>query len=282
MSFSLHHTFVTGQGTPRAWLMFLHGIYGSGGNWRTAARKVIAERGEYGAVLVDLRMHGRSQNAPPPHSVAAAADDVARLVDELAGHGKRVAALSGHSFGGKVALGVRGLAPKGLKQIWVLDSSPSLRPDAMDDPNNTVRGVLDMLTSFPAVMSGRDEFVTRVVEHGFAAPLGHWLAMNLERDGDTFRLGLDLAVMRTLLQSYYDADMWPAVENRGSDVDLHVIASGASDSVPIEDRHYLSEIAFADPQVSFDVIEGASHWLHIDALNALVERVVRHLPRIGE
>ncbi len=277
----LHHTFVTGQATPRAWLVFLHGIYGRGGNWRTAARKVIAGRSDWGAVLVDLRMHGRSQGASPPHSVDSAAADVARLMDALRESGKPVVALSGHSFGGKVALGVRGLAPEGLAQVWVLDSSPSVRPGGMTDPSNTVTQVLEMLASFPAAFGGRDEFVSMVTQHGFAASLGHWLAMNLERERDGFRLGLDLDAMRVLLASYYDADMWPQVDDPSAESSLHLIASGASDSVSAEDRHRLFEIAAADPRVFFDVIEGASHWLHIDALTALVDRMVRHLPHVG-
>src|SRR5438045_3613951 len=46
-------------------MLFLHGIFGTGGNWRTIARRWVALRPTWGAVLVDLRMHGRSQGLRP-------------------------------------------------------------------------------------------------------------------------------------------------------------------------------------------------------------------------
>src|SRR5262245_8884848 len=89
-------------GAPRGWLLLLHGILGSGANWRTIARRVVTARPELGAVLVDLRMHGRSQGAPPPHTIDTAAGDLVHLAAELS-----LAAVVGHSFGGKVALALR-------------------------------------------------------------------------------------------------------------------------------------------------------------------------------
>ena len=82
-------------------VVFLHGIFGSGANWRTFARRLVAERPGWGAVLVDLRMHGTSKDHAPPHTVAACADDLIALEAHLPG---RIAAMIGHSFGGKVTL----------------------------------------------------------------------------------------------------------------------------------------------------------------------------------
>ena len=51
----LSHALVTAPGqTPDRWMLFLHGILGSGANWRTVARKIVAARPQWGAVLVDL------------------------------------------------------------------------------------------------------------------------------------------------------------------------------------------------------------------------------------
>src|SRR5690349_11504323 len=113
-------------------MLVLHGIYGQGGNWRTFARRLVERRPEWGCALVDLRMHGKSQGAPPPHSLAAAAADVAALAAEL---GAR--AIAGHSFGGKVTLAVLAGGTR-VDQAWVLDASPSARPGALDEPDNSV------------------------------------------------------------------------------------------------------------------------------------------------
>src|SRR5262245_2667251 len=86
---------------PTRWMLVLPGVFGAGRNWSTVARKVVAARPEWGAVLVDLRQHGASQGFPPPHTLAACADDLRRLV---AAESLQADALLGHSFGGKVGL----------------------------------------------------------------------------------------------------------------------------------------------------------------------------------
>jgi len=68
---------------PAQWMLVLHGILGSGGNWRSFARRVAEACPSWGFVLVDLRMHGLSQGAPPPHTVESAARDLVRLGDLL-------------------------------------------------------------------------------------------------------------------------------------------------------------------------------------------------------
>src|SRR5690606_11379756 len=84
---------------PERYIVFLHGILGQGNNWRGIARQLVKARPAWGALLVDLRAHGDSRQLPPPDSLAAAADDVARLARTLP-----VSAVLGHSFGGKVAV----------------------------------------------------------------------------------------------------------------------------------------------------------------------------------
>ena len=65
---------VTANGAaPSQWMFFLHGIFGSGANWRTFAKRFVEARPSWGAALVDLRMHGASQNCAPPHTIEAAA-----------------------------------------------------------------------------------------------------------------------------------------------------------------------------------------------------------------
>ena len=65
-------------GDPRAesTLLVLHGILGSGANWATFARRRVEADPAESVALVDLRMHGRSQGAPPPH-------DLDRCVEEI-------------------------------------------------------------------------------------------------------------------------------------------------------------------------------------------------------
>jgi pimeloyl-ACP methyl ester carboxylesterase len=260
-------------------MLVLHGIYGSGANWRTFARKLVARRPDWGLVLVDLRMHGRSQDAPPPHTVSAAAEDLAALTDGLAADGKPVYAVCGHSFGGKVALGYRARADDGLRQTWVLDASPAARPEALDDPDNTVVQVLGVLETLPEAFADRGAFVAAIEAQGFPTMLGQWLAMNLERRADTYVSRLDPAAMRALLTDYYAWDAWPAVtDGPGS---LRVVLASRSTAVPRADAERLRALADADADdaIRVDTLD-SGHWVHIEALGPLLDRVADGLPAL--
>jgi esterase len=266
MTARLYHERIARSDAPARWLVFLHGIYGSGGNWRSIARKLTERRPEWGVVLVDLRQHGRSEPGEPPHTIAACADDVRALVGELGG----VRAIAGHSFGGKVALATRSRAD--VDQIWVLDASPSARPGAAADPENTVLRVLELMERLPRTWTSRDDFVAAVVAEGHDAGLARWLAMNLVPDGGGFALRLDLAALREMLADYYATDLWAVLEAPGSEV--HVAVAARSSTVSAADR---GRLAAAPSHVQVHDV-AAGHWLHIDAPAIVVDLFASHLP----
>jgi len=272
-----HHALVAAEGAPPAgWLLFLHGILGSGANWRTIARRLVAARPDWGAVLVDLRMHGRSQGAPPPHTLEAVAADLERLAADLAGRGMRVAGVIGHSFGGKAALALRARAPEGLVETWVLDASPSARAGALapagtpppSSPSGDPGDVLLMLEALPGQFSSRDDFLAAVTGRGFSRPLGEWLAMNL-----------DLGGIRALLGDYYAQDLWPAVESSALPGALRFAVAGRSQAVSEADRARLEALASGD-RIALHLIRDAGHWLHMEAPDALLALFSDELTRL--
>ena len=280
-----HHSLVTAPDTaPAQWMLVLHGIYGSGANWRTFAARLAEQQPDWGLVLVDLRMHGRSQDAPPPHTVAAAAADLGALTEHLTARGMAVRAISGHSFGGKVALLYRASpAGRALDHTWVLDASPSALPapdDGQGDPRrDTVAQVLRLLFALPARFASRGAFVAHVTAAGFAPMLAQWLAMNLEpaADGDGHVMRLDPTAMEALLRDYQRVDAWPALA--AGPGTAHVVIAGASDVVSAADRARLEALRAARAAVTVDEIPGASHWLHVDALDPLLALVAGALQR---
>ncbi|KAM0917182.1 hypothetical protein ACQ4PT_009621 [Festuca glaucescens] len=89
----------------------LHGLLGSGRNWRTFSRTLASQlrdrspSDEWKMVLVDLRNHGNSariKRLSPPHNMSSAAKDLADLVKTRGWTWPDV--VVGHSMGGKVAL----------------------------------------------------------------------------------------------------------------------------------------------------------------------------------
>jgi esterase len=253
------------RGEPERWLVLTHGIYGSGANLRTVAKRLVEKRPDWGVHLVDLRLHGRSPAGDPPHTIAACAEDLRALVAELGG----VGALAGHSFGGKVVLATRALVE--VAQTWVLDASPSAHPGAIDDPRNTVAHVLALMERLPKTWARRDDFVDAVVAEGQAKTLAQWLAMNVVPAHGQFELRFDLPAIRALLTDYYAQDLWSLVDDptRG---ELVFVIADRSNALGAEDRARLAQSPVIVEHVAAD------HWLHVDAPDAVVELFATRLP----
>lgn len=259
--FLVHHDVVLAPGTdPDRYLLILHGILGSGSNWRTFARRLAAACPAWGMVLVDLRAHGLSAAAPPPHSVAAAAEDLVRLQAAL---DRPVRGVLGHSFGGKVALALADVNPARLDQVWVLDSQPGARHEELTSERTAA--VVRMLEEMPASFASRDEFVQTVEERGYSRTFAAWLAMNLRRaDDGTYRLRIDMAAIRRLFESYYETDLWDVVERHDKAKDLFFVIGGKSEVVREADRARLAEIQARVSHLQVFTLPDAGHWVHID------------------
>lgn len=264
----LHHERIArSDSSPAKWLLLTHGIYGAGSNWRGIARKVNEQRPEWGIVLVDLRLHGRSEDGEPPHTIAACADDVRALAETIGG----VAALAGHSLGGKVMLAARDVVP--VAQTFLLDSSPASRPGAEDDPDNSVVRVMRDLESLPRTWEKRDELVAALVARGHTLGLAQWLAMSAHPDGQgLLALRFDLGALRQLLANYYATDLWSAADDpaRGA---VELVIADRSSVFTDDDK---LRIARAPEHVHAHHI-AAGHWLHIDAPGPVIELFAQHL-----
>ncbi|MFO0759456.1 MAG: alpha/beta fold hydrolase [Byssovorax sp.] len=275
-TFVPHHARVTAPGaTPDRHLLLCHGILGSGANFRSFARRLAERCPRWGFVLCDLRCHGASQGAPPPHTVESAARDLVALGEALHDeHGVTIDGVLGHSFGGKVALqylDLRRTAKSPLDLAFILDASPSRKPGGGDE--ETSAAVIRMLRALPDPLPSRERFVSLVMERGFSKDIADWLAMNVRLGEGGLRFRLDLDAIEALLGDYFAQDLWPVLEDPGSARALHVILGGRSDTVSAEDRARLATL----PWVHTEVIAQAGHWVHVDAPDALLALVGRGL-----
>jgi len=258
MDFSVHHALVAAEGASRLMLV-LHGILGSGGNFRTIARRLAEEHPAWGFVLVDLRGHGQSQGPPSPNTVVSAAEDLVRLEGKLPA---KVRGVMGHSFGGKVALAYSRIRGGDLDQVWVLDSGPGAHPASVR--KGGAEGVLRALEAMPMPLPSRERFMEILRDQGFSKALIDWLAMNVRRADDGYRLRLDLKVIRALIEDYYERDLWPAIlDRRGGAPEVHVVLGGRSESVPEPDVARYHDLARGGA-VRLHVLPNAGHWLHAD------------------
>src|SRR5688572_3872237 len=138
----------TPAGEQRKQLYVLHGIFGSGRNWASVARRLVTSRPDWVVRLIDLRHHGASQGFSPPHTIASAAGDIAELGNHT---GESPTAILGHSFGGKVALKYAGEHAGTLQQVWIIDSTPDVRP-----PSGSAWQMLQLVRKAPREYASRD------------------------------------------------------------------------------------------------------------------------------
>jgi esterase len=270
---TLAHAIVEAEGAaPEKTMLFLHGILGSGANWRTFARQLVAVRPAWRAVLVDLRKHGASQDFAAPHTLRACAEDLAELERAIGpAHG-----VLGHSFGGKVAL-EHMFARKDLEVAWIVDSAPGARPDRRGS-EATVQ-IVDMLTTLPERFETREAFVDYVQERGAARSVAMWLAMNVRQAGDGrgYEMRVDVPALRALLDDYFARDLWPVLEDPARTTKVHLVAGGLSPVLDIAERARAERLAVGAPdRTFFHVVPDAGHWVHVDAPVELLELIVHY------
>ena len=260
---------------PERWMLFLHGILGTGANWRTFAKQMIAAEPTWGAVLVDLRLHGESQQGfPPPHTIAAAARDVAELAAAVeAEHEGKVRGVLAHSFGGKVALELATQRAGDLDHVFVVDSTPSARPDHRG--SESTQHIVDLLNELPTEFESRAAFTAWMEARGVSRATAMWLAMNVRAVPNTTRFvfRIDLVGIRALLADYFTTDLWDILEQPRGVMRAHLVVGGKSGVVDVADRAH----ALRCPRTTLDVIEKADHWVHVDAPEELKAIVLGHL-----
>lgn len=268
---TLAHRRLHSPGTsPDRWVLFLHGFLGAGRNWASIGRGLVHARPDWGVVLVDLRLHGDSQGFAPPHTVATSSTDVNSLILHLQG---RETVIVGHSFGGKVALSAARSEGSGLRQVWVIDSTPSAgRTEAGADR------LLALMARLPERFDDRSEVITAVRAAGFNVHIAEWTATNLVRRSDGYRWRFGLASLDLLLEDFFRQDLWSVVEPSVAGRELFFIRATSGSILDGASAARIGRLEADGECVRLIDLEGG-HWLNMTNPDGLLELLVRHLPR---
>ena len=268
----LHHERLIGGGAePAAWILILPGIFGAGRNWRSVAKRLVTVRPDWGVVLVDLRQHGSSMGFPPPHTLEAAARDVAAMV---AYEGLAARAVLGHSFGGKVAMIYAQGGGIELEQLWIIDSTPGARR-----PLGSAWDMLGVLRRVCGPFANREQAVKALRAEGLNVHLAQWMATNLSRSqvGD-YRWRIDPDEMEALLSSFFATDAWEVVEASPPRLQVHVVK--ATESSVLDEMAWarIEAAALKTGRVRAHRVP-SGHWLNADNPEALVALLALSLGR---
>lgn len=249
---------VGGERATRTALV-IHGVLGSGQNWRGFTRRLAQDHPEWRFLLPDLRHHGASRPGPRPTTVADLADDLARLASEV---GAAPSVVIGHSLGGKVALEHARRHPEGLTHVAVLDSSPGAHPAARSAGHEVYR-VLDVLRGLAWPLARRQDVTLALQSAGLGPGVSQWMTTSLERVEGGYAPSLDLDAIAELLDDYFARDLWDFLATPRERPRLHVLIAESSDRVASAQRARVASLP-REANVDVFVLPGSGHFVHAD------------------
>ena len=245
-----------GAGPP---LLILHGLFGSGMNWRRVARALGATRR---VLSVDLRNHGASPWAGTM-SYEEMAGDVAALIDRL---GLERPAVLGHSMGGKVAMTLALTDPARVARLLVADIAPVTYGDRFSSFTDAMRGVAAMQAT------GREEIKRTLLASIPDDRTVGFLMTNLVRHGEQYDWRINVAALGAAMAGIGG---WPAaLDALHYDGPVTVLNGERSDYIGAKDHAHFVRLF---PRVEFITIADAGHWLHADKPEAFIGAVAKAL-----
>ena len=257
-----HRIFESDAGQWERTAFILHGIWGSGRNWTSMAKRLVRAYPRWRFITVDLPGHGESRMPPGHWTVARCAE---ALADLAAHHPPEV--VIGHSFGGKVALAYGERASSTLVSIWVLDSPLDTGQTATG--NETIRAVSDAINTLPIPAPSRESVVEHFTSRGLEKAVAFWMTTNLRRETDGFHWRFQPALVEALLHDYARVDGWMMLESLRKRLSIHLVLAGRSTwwRSGAETR-----LAGMDG-IKVHRFPNAGHWVHVDDPAALVSRL---------
>ncbi len=237
----LHHK-IKGSGKP---FVFLHGLLGSGDNWKSIAREY---EPDFAAILVDQRNHGRSFHADHM-SYREMAKDIADLIAAL---DLGPAIVLGHSMGGKVAMSLARLYPEHCDRLIIVDSSPLEFQSGHKD-------IIDLIADTDlSEYEDRKAIEAHLTQGLQSQGLAYFIMKNITREGKSYRWKLNIDV----IQSHYP-EIMAGILDLGEDFSRPSLFIKGEESDYIG---YDEERAIYSHFDDVDVIsvKNAGHWVHSD------------------
>ena len=248
-----------GDGPP---LIILHGLLGSGENWRSFSRCLSAQ---FTVIALDLRNHGRS-----PHSEIFDYDAMVGDLNEFAEQQALSAfMLLGHSMGGKVAMQFACEHSERVHRLVVVDIGPKAYEPSQRNLLDTLRSLdLRRYKSFGEV----DEALARTIPE---RPLRQFLLKNLGRDQSA---RLHWKIHLEAIHRNYDKLGRAMAPTRTFDKPTLFIRGGRSNYIDDADVPSIRQIF---PQAEIATLREAGHWPHTDVPDEFFRTVVDFLARHG-
>jgi pimeloyl-ACP methyl ester carboxylesterase len=249
-----------GTGPPVA---ILHGLFGSGRNWRSIAQQLAAR---HRVLAFDLRNHGAS----PWTDGMSYSEMVEDLGGSLRARGISHASLLGHSMGGKVAMLAALLHPAEVDNLVVVDIAPAPNPPTLLAYVRAMRAVdLDGITR----RSEADARLAGAIPDGAERAL---LLQNLIIDDGKARWRLNLEAIEREFPHILDfPELSAGTAYRRPTL---FVAGARSDYIQVRHGPTIQRLF---PEARIARLEGAGHWVHAEQPQTFLETVAPFLSGAG-
>ena len=238
------HSKIVGEGDKI--IVILHGLFGSGDNWKTYANKLVSQG--FCIHLIDQRNHGRSFHTDEFNYELLVID----LKNYLDQNNINDCILMGHSMGGKTAMNFALKYSEYVSRLIVLDIAPKYYPVHHNK-------ILEALTSLDLdQISTRKEADQKLTNYIDDSALKNFLLKNLywvNRNKLAFRFNL-LSLKKNI------SSIGEKVNDNNKFLGKTIFLRGEF-STYVEEKDNI-EINMLFPESSIITIPKSNHWLHVD------------------
>lgn len=238
-----------GAGAP---LVLLHGLFGAARNLGVLSRALSSS---YRVVALDLRNHGDSPH-DPRMDYAVMAQDVAETLVHL---GLSSVRLCGHSMGGKTAMMLALTRPEMVNHLAVLDIAPVSYQHNYTD---FAEAMLNIPLSADLTRAQAEQALALVAKE---APIRAFLLNNLMLGAQPcWRVGLE--EIRSNMANLFRWDD-PSVAPVYNGPTLFLCGASSTYVTPAIEPAITQRF----PHAGIEYVAGASHWLHADKPEIVIE-----------
>ena len=256
----LHHE-QFGEGPD---LVILHGLFGSGNNWRSFAKNLSKD---FRISLLDLRNHGKS-----PHS--AEIDYVLMLEDVLLFLEQKTAgsvSVLGHSMGGKTAMQLALRHPKKINNLIVGDISPVVYKHG-----DGHQSYLQALNTIPLKQGLTRTQIDNLLSQSIPErTVRAFLLTNLEIRSNQSRWKINLTALEENLGDLMDFPIEPKMLPFEKNC---LFIAGSNSNYIQTDHQPIMQSWF--PKHRLVQLKNCGHWLHVDQPEALTKTLKYFLSEI--
>lgn len=241
------HYYQLGGSSPK--MLFVHGLFGSGKNWQNYL-KWVWKTFSIPVAAVDQRGHGKSPAFSGPGKLDLLAQDLEKLIQEIASEPILVL---GHSLGAKVAMGVASSKPELVQRLMVVDTNlNAVREDLLP--------FIDKLSSLPLPLASRRDGREKLEEFIEDRHILEFMLTNLVQIEEGWNWRIDLKGLREVVEELIQRSL----KKEWDSLTCPLTLVRGMDSLQLSSKEAKSMVRIHGRKADLVEIPGAGHWCHVD------------------